>query len=232
MHRSGVRHALRLGVVLAFVALAVGACGAPDEEAKPRPLPEEARELEPGTYRTEQFEPALSFGVDEGWATTPLPESSDALSITRGRETGGGFADLGFANVQEVYVYSPTKDTERTVVEAPEDMVGWFMRHPHLRTSEPQQVRVGGVEGVRFDVSVGDLPRDYFGECGAGCVDLFRVGGAYPIFLLVEDRARMIVLEDVEGETVITGFVSPAAEFDEHAPEAQKVIDTVEWRGG
>jgi hypothetical protein len=38
-------------------------------------------------------------------------------------------------------------------------------------------------------------------------------------------------LEDVEGETVITGFVSPAAEFDEHAPEARKVIDTVQWRG-
>jgi hypothetical protein len=35
----------------------------------------------------------------------------------------------------------------------------------------------------------------------------------------------------VRGETVITGFVSPAAEFDDHAPEAQKVIATVRWRG-
>jgi hypothetical protein len=111
-------------------------------------------------------------------------------------------------------------------------MVGWFMRHPHLRTSEPQQVRVGGVEGVRFDLAVGDLPQDYFGECGTGCVDLFRVGGAYPVSLSVEDGARFIVLEDVEGETVITGFVSPADEFDGYAPEAQKVIDTVEWGAG
>jgi hypothetical protein len=28
---------------------------------------------------------------------------------------------------------------------------------------------------------------------------------------------------------VLMGFISPASKFDEHAPEAQKVIDTVEW---
>jgi hypothetical protein len=41
----------------------------------------------------------------------------------------------------------------------------------------------------------------------------------------------LIVLEDVEGETVITGFAMPASEFDDHAPEARKVLDTVRWRG-
>ena len=211
---------------MAFCALALGACGAPDEEAKPRTLPEERRELRPGEYRTDEFEPPFSFKVGEGWTNEP-PESSDALLLTRGHETGG----LGFANVQEVFVYEPTKTSSPNVAEAPEDMVGWFLRHPHLRTSGPEQVKVGGVEGVRFDLAVGDLPEDYFGECGSGCVDLFRVGGAYPVSLWVEDRASFILLEDVEGETVITGFVSPAAEFDEHAPEAQKVIDTVQWRG-
>ena len=46
-----------------------------------------------------------------------------------------------------------------------------------------------------------------------------------------EDKARVILLEDVRGETVITGFAIRAAEFDDHAPEAQKVIDTVQCRG-
>src|SRR5918997_3823002 len=116
MHRSGVEHALRRGVVLAFVALAVGACGAPDEEAKPRPLPEERRELRPGEYRTDDFEPAFSFRVGEGWTTEP-PEMSEALLLTRGPETEG----LGFANVQEVFVYKPTKTSSQTIVGAPED---------------------------------------------------------------------------------------------------------------
>ena len=38
-------------------------------------------------------------------------------------------------------------------------------------------------------------------------------------------------MEDLEGETVTIGFVSPASEFEEFVPEAQKVIDTVKWRG-
>ena len=59
---------------------------------------------------------------------------------------------------------------------------------------------------------------------------LFRLSTGFPVFLSEGDKVRLIVLEDVKGETVTIGFVSPATEFDEFAPEAQKVIDTVEWR--
>ena len=225
MHRSGMQHSLLVGALLAFCALALGGCGAPDEEAKPRPLPEERRELRPGEYRSDEFEPPFSFRVGEGW-TNEAPEMSDALFLTRGQERW-----LGFASVQEVFIYNPTKTSSPNVVEAPEDMVGWFMRHPHLRTSEPEWVKVGGSKGVRFDAVVRDLPEDYFGECGSGCVDLFRVGGAYPVYLWEKDRASFVVMEDVEGETVTVSVFSPAAEFDDHAPEAQKVLDTVQWRG-
>jgi hypothetical protein len=57
------------------------------------------------------------------------------------------------------------------------------------------------------------------------------LGEAYPVALWEGDKARFIVLEDVKGSTVVVGFVSPASKFDEHAPEVQKVIDTVEWGG-
>jgi hypothetical protein len=226
MHRSAVEHALRLGAVLAFVALAVGACGTP-EEAKPRPLPDETRKLDPGSYRTEQFEPAFSFRVGEGWSTSP-PEAYDLLLITRGNEGG----DLGFANLEGAHFYKPTNTGTTYMTDVPKDVVGWFQGHPYLETQRTDPAKVGGVEGVRMDLVVGDLPRGLSGGCGPGCVALFRFGsGGLPIVLLEEDKARVIVLEDVRGETVITGFVSPAAEFDDHAPEAQKVIATVRWRG-
>jgi hypothetical protein len=228
MHRSGTQHALRLGAVLAFCALAVGACGAPEEEAKPRPLPDETRKLDPGSYRTDEFEPAFSFGVGEGWSTSP-PEAYDFLLITRGNEGG----DLGFANLEGAHFYKPANTGTTYMTDAPKDVAGWFQGHPYLETQRTDPAKVGGVEGVRMDLVVGDLPRDYSGGCGPGCVALFRFGsGGLPIVLLEEDKVRLIVLEDVRGETVITGFVSPAAEFDDHAPEAQKVIDTVHWRGG
>ena len=92
---------------------------------------------------------------------------------------------------------------------------------------------MGGIEGVRLDLVVGDRPEGHHSEwCGSGCVNLIRFGsGSPPLILRQEDKARLIVLEDVEGETVITGFAMPASEFDDHAPEARKVLDTVRWRG-
>jgi hypothetical protein len=227
--RRIVRQVLRLALLAILVVLALSACGGNNQQqtSEPRPLPEEEQALRPGVYRSEEFEPSFSFRVGEGWSNVP-PELPDELLITRGHEVGG----LGFANVREVYMYKPTRTSSRTVVEAPEDMVGWFRQHPYLRTDEPEPVTVGGVEGERVDVVVGDPPKDYYGECGSDCVDLFRVGAAFPVSLWKGDKARFIVLEDVQGDTVIMGFISPSAtKFDEHAPEAQKVIDTVKWGG-
>jgi hypothetical protein len=215
---------ISLGLLMVVVVLALSACGGDEKKAEARPLPEDPKALRPGTYRSEEFKPSLSFRVGEGWSTTALPERSDALLITRGHETGG----LGFANIHEVY--KPTKTGSPYVVEVPEDMVGWFQAHPYLQTSKPEPVTVGGVKGEQFEVVVADLPADYRAECGSNCVDLFRIGSGLPVSLGEDDKARFIVLEDVKGEMVLMGFVSPATKFDEHAPEAQKVIESVEWR--
>ena len=203
---------------MTFCFLAVGACGAP-EEAKPRPLPEVTRELEPGTYRTEEFEPAFSFRVGEGWTHLP-PEKPDYLALDR-EQIG-----LGFFKVRDVY-----KPNEG-LVETPDDLVGWLRRHPHLRISAPETVTVGGIEGQRSDVVVGDLPEGHrVGACGPDCVDLFGLSDGNALGVAKGEKVGWVVLEDVRGDTVVIGFLGPADEFDEHAPEAQKVIDTVQWRG-
>jgi len=221
-----VRQALGLGLLVILVVLALSACGGGDkqQEFKPQPLPEDQQELRPSVYGSEEFKPSLSFRVGVGWSTSP-PEASDALFIVHGETTG-----IGFVNAQEVY--KPTKSGTPNAVEAPEDMVGWFQRHPYLQTDNPEPATVGGVKGVQFDVVVEDVPEDYYSVCGSDCVGLFRLSaGGFPVSLVEGDKVRLFVLEEVKGETVSLGFVSPATEFDEFAPEAQKVIDTVEWGG-
>ena len=228
MNRLLVGRVLSLGLLVVLVVLALSACGGDEKKAKARPLPEDPKALRPGTYRSEEFKPSLSFHVGKGWSSAPL-EASDVLQITRGQTAG-----LGFGNVQEVY--KPTRAGTPNVVDAPKDMVGWFQQHPYLQTSKPEPVTVGGVKGVQFDVVVGDRPQTYIGTCTSvvgnpNCVDLFRLSTGGPILLVEGDKAGVIVLEDVEGETVTIGFVSPASEFGELAPEAQKVLESVEWRG-
>src|SRR5215211_5367334 len=231
MNRLLVGRVLSLGLLVVLVVLALSACGGDEKKAKARPLPEDEKALRPGTYRSEEFKPSLSFHVGKGWSSPPLEasEASDDLEIAREQTAG-----LGYFNVQDVY--KPTRTGSAIVVDAPKDMVGWLQQHPYLQTSRPEPVRVGGVKGLQFDVVLGDLPQTYSGTCTSivgnpNCVDLGRLSTGEPILLVEGDKAGVIVLEDLEGETVTIGFFSPASEFEEFVPEAQKVIDTVKWRG-
>jgi hypothetical protein len=217
-----VKQALRLGLLATLVVLALSACGGDREQADgPRPLPEDEKALRPGEYRSEEFKPSLSFRVGKGWSSTPA-EASDLLHIMRG-ETAG----LIFAVINEVYKPSRTGSPE--VVEAPEDLVGWLQHHPYLQTSKPEPITVGGVKGKQFDVVVEDLPEDYYGVCGQDCVDMTKVADGRVLFQPKEERTRLIVLEDVEGETVTVALHSQTTEFDEFTPEAQKVVTSVKW---
>src|SRR5215210_4690461 len=230
MKRLVVSRALSLGLLVVLVVLALSACRADKKEAKPRPLPEDDKALQPGEYRSEEFEPSLSFRVGDGWTNVP-PESSEFLAIKRG-VMGGVY----FFRVKEVYEPG-RKGMPNNVVEAPKDPKGWVAwgrHHPYLRTSEPEQVEVGGVEGKRIDVVVGDLPEDYRGRCGTNCVDIGRVEGVPPLnndIFAPEDAKERVTFLDVEGETVTISITSPANVFGRFVPEAQKVLDTVEWRG-
>jgi hypothetical protein len=233
MNRLLVGRVLSLGLLVVLVVLALSACGGGEKKAKARPLPEDPKTLRPGTYRSEEFKPSLSFRVGKGWSSTPLleayDEASDHLQIRWGQTAG-----LGFANVQDVY--KPTRTGSAIVVDAPEDMVGWFQQHPYLQTSKPEPVTVGGVKGLQFDVVVGDLPKGYNPTCSTivgnpNCVDNFRLSTGWPIFVAEGEKVRVTVLKNVEGETVSIGFSSPATEFDEFAPHAQKVVDSVKWGG-
>src|SRR5918997_6455701 len=215
--------ALRVGMLLVMsILLLVMACGGAPEEAKPRPLPEDTRKLSSGTYRSEEFEPSFSFKVGEGWTNLP-PEMSDNLALAWGQSWF-----LGLFKAQGVY--KPTERYEQ--VDAPKDLVGWLRRHPYLRTSTPEPVEVGGIKGERLDVVVvGDLPEDHVGACGPDCVDLFRLSDGSALGAGKGFKYRATVLEDVKGETVIIGFGGPAGEFSGFAPEAHKVLDSVQWRG-
>jgi hypothetical protein len=222
-----VSRALGLGLLAMLVVLMPSACGGVEKHAEVRHLPEEAKPLQPGEYRTEEFEPSFSFRVGKGWKNDP-PEAFDILVL--GQKTSG----LGAVNVQRVY--EPTKSGSPIVVHTPKDLVGWLEHHPYLKTSDPEPVSVGGVEGQQLDVAVvEDLPEDYrSGVCSPiaeheECVDLFRVSTSW-IAVSEGDKSRLIVLQnELSGQTVALGYISRSTNFDEFAPEAQKVIDTIEW---
>src|SRR5829696_5854810 len=212
-------------LVVVGLVLALGACGAggAKEEAKARSLPlyPTAKALRPGEYHTVKFKPPLSFKVGKGWSNSEN-QLSDYINLEQ-----GDIGNLQFANVKEVY-----KPGTTNVVDAPEDLLGWLQHHPYLKTSKPQPVTVGGVKGEQLDVVVDHLPKDPNGYCGSDCLDIFNLSdtGIGGYFKEVNKR-KVIVLEDVKGDTVVIWYAAPPDEFDEFATEAQKVLDTVKWSG-
>src|SRR5215204_5701355 len=210
--------------VVVGLALALGACGAggAKEQARGRPLPKEPGTLSPGRYHSLKFKPSLSFKVGKGWINSG-GELPDFIELTQ----LGGY--ISFDNVKEVY-----KPGTTSVVEAPEDLVGWLQHHPFLKTSKPQPVTVGGVEGEQLEVLIDHLPKDP-GYCGepSGCLDIFNQSGGDQIgyFGKNHNARRVIVLGDVKGDTVVIWYAGPPDTFDKFAPKARKVVNSVRWEG-
>jgi hypothetical protein len=166
------------------------------------------------------------------------PEVEDVLEMTTATREEGTYPALVFANPESVY----TPDGQEQIVRgsderttpAPGDIVTWLRNHPDLDVSKPAPVMIGGVSGVRLDVKVSPVPENYSVSCGGNpCIFLFpleedEVGG---LALWANDKNRLIVLEDVEGETVIIAIGVPA-NFQGFLPKAQAVLDTVEWEAG
>jgi hypothetical protein len=217
---------LVVGLLTTLLVLALSACSGAgcQEEAKACPLPLDPtgpNTLSPGEYHSVKFKPPLSFELGKGWSNTEN-QLSDYIELSQQGEIG----TLNFANVKEVFEPGTTN-----VVEAPKDLVGWLQHHPYLKTSKPQPVSVGGVKGEQFEVLVDHLPKDPSGYCGTDCLDIFNQSSNQIGYFKEVNKRKVIVLEDVKGDTVVIWFAGPPDTFDKFAPEAQKVVDSVKWSG-
>jgi uncharacterized protein YjbI with pentapeptide repeats len=183
----------------------------------------------PGRYAAREFEPAVSFEVGEEDWELAAPETPDALFI----QTGPLGGQLLFTN--PLHVFDSSNRTEPKKLPTPEsakEWVSWFQRHPNLDTSKSVSVSVGDASGKQIDVTASSTPENYPRDlCGGEpCVPLYPISDSR--ILSYEGFKDRFIILDVEGETVIIDAGAPADKFDEFLPKAQKVLDTVEWKGG
>lgn len=171
------------------------------------------------TYTTEQFSPSLSLRAGEGWPY----RHGIATGLYQIWQTDGTL--LSFLNVRDVY---DPKDPILTQ-PAPEDLAAWFGEHPHLDAGSPEPVEVGGASGVAFDVTVAPLPEGHAsGTCDTPCVPLFPQDDGSAFVFLPANKNRVVVL-DLAGETVVVTVEGPQEAFEDFAPRAEEVLDTVRW---
>ena len=108
--------------------------------------------LQPGTYRTTVFQPALSYTVPEGWVNAE--DLIGNVLLYRKDDPQEGFVGGSYMGIY-ADVRAPEGCQETTadgVGHTPADLVAWLARQPGLATSRPQPVQVAGQEGLVVDV--------------------------------------------------------------------------------
>jgi hypothetical protein len=219
MYRRMMRKALNPVLLVTLIVLAVSACGG----GAGKPFSEQFSSIEPGRYHTTEFEPALSFEVGEGW-TVHVPEEPTVFTVTQ-----RSFNELTFVSPEKVF---DQKDPNE-LVPAPQDLanwIAWFRQHPYLDTSPKlESATIGGVEGEQLETTV-SAPSDYGSEPCGSHVPIYPVRSGTDECFLRQERVRLIVLE-VEGKAVLVIISAHQGELlEEFLPQAQEVLDTVEWQ--
>jgi hypothetical protein len=169
--------------------------------------------LSPGVNVANLFDPAFQFEVGKGWG---VEETADSIRIYTEPKSS-----LTFANPR--YVFDPSNPSEEKEVPAPEnakEWVSWFQRHPNLETSKAAPASVGGASGVQIDVTA------------SSTLDVPLYPTSEPAIESSEQFKDKFVIVDVGGETVVIDVAAPTGKFDAFSPKAQKVLDSVEWKGG
>jgi hypothetical protein len=236
------RQALRTGLLMTLIFILMSCGGGPDEgETQARKLPEdkEVKRFIAGEYVSDEFRPAMSFRLGAGWYNWPVEfdgagpgesmELRNNLVLFYAPEgTFVGVIDF----IVDPKVYKMVSSYEAKVEPTPEDIATWLQQNPYLDTKEPEAAIVGGEKGVQFDALPSPVPEDYL-ACGEPCLPLFQNTTDPELFFALERgyQTRFLVLDHVEGETVTIAITALADKFDEFLPKAQKVLDTVEWKG-
>jgi hypothetical protein len=213
-----------------------GARGVTQEELEKQASTIEGATMPPsGQYVSNKFKPAVTFEIGEDWYLVP-PETPGRVMFETvpeivARQLGG---QLVFTN--PLIVFDPSNLSEPKELPEPEngqEWVSWFQSHPNLETSKPVPESVGGVSGMRIDVTCVPLPQE---DASSGqelpCSPPFPIREGSILTPGGEVKDRYIIV-DVRGETVLIDVAAETeGKFDEFLPKAQKVLDSVEWKGG
>jgi uncharacterized protein YjbI with pentapeptide repeats len=182
-------------------------------------------------YVTDEFVPAfrLDFGK-EGWAWKVSRQTADEVHM---RYLNSEESELLFSS--PLHIFDPSNLSERKEVPAPEtvhEWVSWFQSHPTLETSNPVPESVGGVSGMRIDVTCVPWSRDA-PQKSLPCSPPFptSVGGRNTSFMINRETQDQYIIVDVRGETVVIDVhAAGPKDFDVFLPKAQEVLATVEWQ--
>lgn len=203
------------------------ATGSLDAGSDAVPIPEGQSLMDPGSYLA-RIEPEAVITTTTPWyGAANVPGFADF-----GQLDEFPYAELLFTNLREVVAAPIAPGDPVETMPAPDDLFAWFVERTGVETvGEPISVVIDGYEGQQADVRVGTetpcTPRDERPFPGA-CLSIFPIGP--DVFPFGRGMAyRLIVLPDVEGETVTIIYSDFAENFAERVQVADEVVHSIDF---
>ncbi len=188
---------VRAAALVVVAALVVAGCG-----AAATPAPSGPTALAPGTYSSRSFQPAVTFTLPAGWwnpadSATYLalqPVASDLAGIHLFRDPQPASQDPSCPTTAEPNVGATSVA-----------LATWIRGLPGLSVGGPLLVTVGGLQGVRLEVSIA---KDWTASCpfanGLPTVPLFvGADGQLRWVAAGSERLRLDLLDVPGGGTVV-----------------------------
>src|SRR5262245_4763539 len=230
--------------MLAVVSLLAGACTG--SEASPEkaddvvepaasgptgadeaiPIPEGQSLMDPGRYLARTFPEALITTTTPWYGAANVPGFTDF-----GQLDEFPYAEIMLLNIDDVFVDPRHPGDPFETMPPPSDLFSWFLETGVEIVGEPVTVEIDGYEGQQADLRVGSetrcAPKDEQ-PFRFACLSIFPIGP--DVFPFGPGMAyRVIVLPDVEGETVTMIYSDVAGRFDERVRVADEVVRSIDF---
>jgi hypothetical protein len=174
--------------------------------------PEPAAELT--TFSPGGFKLPLTLSHGAEWAV--IDNLPDLVTVENKQE---GFA-LAFNIVTEASLADPV---DGHLIPFPEDFLAWIKADPDFAAVTSTPITVAGVSGLQIDAT------PIWTSTTANKKPLLSLPGNGWNLIPDPEQWRFILLEPIDGERVLILLLAPADKFQRILPEAQEVLDSVEF---
>jgi hypothetical protein len=208
-------------MAISLVGLIVSACGDDDDDGgtaattpagngTTAPAEGSPGADEPQAFASENFSLPVTGEASTAWTIADDNESAFVLEHAQAE----GFINLAFP----LAVYSYDGLTEEDV---PADPVAWWKAHPEIDIVSEEAVTIGGIDGVQLEVTSDDEDTPALYET------TFEGGNTFHLF--PNDHFNLVVLDTSEGPLFLAFGSDDATRYSEIIPEAQPVLDSLEF---
>jgi TRAP-type C4-dicarboxylate transport system substrate-binding protein len=201
--------------------------GSPDAAEDAVPIPEGQSLMDPGRYLARTSPEAVITTTTPWYGAVNVPGF-----VVFGQLDEFPYAEIYLMNLAEVFADPRAPGDPFETMPAPDDLFAWFVEDTGAETvGEPTSVEIDGYAGQQADLRVGEdtrcTPRDER-PFRFACLSIFPIGPE--VFPFARGMPyRLIVLPDVEGETVTILYADDAEHFEERVQVADEVIASIDF---